>query len=382
MSRKTPPSPAGTPGIDGNQWAILKDLLPFLWPEGRTDLKARVVIAMVALVVSKVITVATPYSFKYATDALTSGGSAAAIAVSVPLFLVLAYGVGRIMMVVLAQFRDAIFAKVGQRAVRELSIRTFRHLHALSLKFHLERRTGGLSRIVSRGTAGIDTVLRFSLFNTFPTVLEIALVAGVLTWSFGWPYAAVVLATVVFYIWFTYAATEWRIAIRRAMNEADTDANTKAIDSLLNFETVKYFGNEDHETARYDVSMAKYEKAAVKTWVSLAVLNSGQAFVFAIGLTIVMAMSALAIARGQATRGRLRADQRPDGAALYAAQFHRLVLPRDQAGTDRRRADVQSAEGERRNRRPPRRPPARSRQGGSGLRGGEFRLRQGAPDHP
>ena len=303
MSRNTPPSPTGIASSDGNQWAILKDLLPFLWPEGRTDLKARVVIAMTALVVSKLITVATPYAFKYATDALTSGGSAAAIAVSVPLFLVLAYGVGRIMMVVLAQFRDAIFAKVGQRAVRELSIRTFHHLHTLSLKFHLERRTGGLSRIVSRGTAGIDTVLRFSLFNTFPTVLEIALVAGVLTWSFGWPYAAVVLATVVFYIWFTYAATEWRIAIRRAMNEADNDANTKAIDSLLNFETVKYFGNEDHETARYDVSMAKYEKASVKTWVSLAVLNSGQAFVFAIGLTIVMAMSAVAIARGSATVG-------------------------------------------------------------------------------
>ena len=303
MSRKTPPGVAVAPGSDGNQWAILKDLLPFLWPKGRPDLKARVAIAMVALVVSKLITVATPYSFKYATDALTAGGNAAAIALSVALFMVLAYGMGRIMMVALAQFRDAIFAKVGQRAVRELSIRTFRHLHTLSLKFHLERRTGGLSRIVSRGTAGIDTVLRFSLFNTFPTILEIGLVAGVLTWSFGWIYAAVILATVVVYIGYTYAATEWRIAIRRAMNDADNDANTKAIDSLLNFETVKYFGNEDHEAARYDVSMEKYEKAAVKTWISLAVLNAGQAFIYAIGLTIVMAMSALAISRGQATVG-------------------------------------------------------------------------------
>jgi ATP-binding cassette, subfamily B, heavy metal transporter len=303
MSRNTPPGSAVAAAGDGNQWAILKHLLPFLWPEGRPDLKARVVIAMVALVVSKIVTVATPYAFKYATDALTAGGSVAAIAVSVPLFMVLAYGVGRIMMVALAQFRDAIFAKVGQRAVRVLSIRTFRHLHTLSLKFHLERRTGGLSRIVSRGTAGIDTVLRFSLFNTFPTVLEIGLVAGVLAWSFGWTYAAVILATVVFYIWYTYVATEWRINIRRAMNEADNDANTKAIDSLLNFETVKYFGNEDHETARYDVSMAKYEKAAVKTWISLAVLNAGQAFVYAIGLTIVMVMSAMAIAHGEATVG-------------------------------------------------------------------------------
>ena len=303
MSRKLPTSPAILVSGDGNQWRTLKSLLPYLWPEGRMDLKIRVILAMTALIASKIITVLTPYSFKYATDALTASGNTAAIAFSVPLFLVLAYGVGRIMMVVLAQIRDAIFAKVGQRAVRELSIRTFRHLHALSLKFHLERRTGGLSRIISRGTAGVDTVLRFSLFNTFPTALEIALVAGVLAWSFGWIYAAVILGTVVFYLWFTYAATEWRINIRRNMNEADTDANTKAIDSLLNFETVKYFGNEEHEAARFDTSMLKYEKAAVKTWESLAVLNSGQTIIFAIGLTIVMAMSAFAITQKQATIG-------------------------------------------------------------------------------
>ena len=303
MSRKLPTSPANLASGDGDQWQTLKSLLPYLWPEGRMDLKVRVVLAMIALVVSKIITVLTPYSFKYATDALTASGNPAAIAFSVPFFFVLAYGVGRISMVVLAQIRDAIFAKVGQRAVRELSIRTFRHLHALSLKFHLERRTGGLSRIISRGTAGVDTVLRFSLFNTFPTALEIALVAGVLAWSFGWIYAAVILGTVVFYLWFTYAATEWRINIRRDMNEADTDANTKAIDSLLNFETVKYFGNEEHEAARFDVSMLQYEKAAVKTWVSLAVLNAGQTVIFAIGLTIVMAMSAFAITKGQATIG-------------------------------------------------------------------------------
>jgi ABC-type transport system involved in Fe-S cluster assembly fused permease/ATPase subunit len=297
MNRKLPTSPAKFVSGDGDQWQTLKSLLPYLWPEGRMDLKVRVVLAMIALVVSKVITVLTPYSFKYATDALTASGNAAAIAFSVPFFFVQAYGVGRISMVVLAQIRDAIFAKVGQRAVRELSIRTFRHLHALSLKFHLERRTGGLSRIISRGTLGVDTVLRFSLFNTFPTALEIALVAGALTWSFGWIYAAVILGTVVLYLWFTYAATEWR------MNEADTDANTKAIDSLLNFETVKYFGNEEHEAARFDVSMIQYEKAAVKTWVSLAVLNAGQTVIFAAGLTVVMAMSAYAITKGQATIG-------------------------------------------------------------------------------
>ena len=303
MSRKTKASSAAPLSVDGDQLQILKDLLPYIWPEGRADLKVRVVVAMLALILSKVVTVATPYAFKYATDGLTASGSAAAVALTVPLFMVLAYGFGRIMMVALAQFRDAIFAKVSQRAVKELAVRTFRHLHALSLKFHLERRTGGLSRIVSRGTMGIDTVLRFSLFNTFPTVLEIALVAGVLTWSFGWLYAVAVLLTVVLYIWFTYAATEWRINIRRTMNEADTDANAKAVDSLLNFETVKYFGNEEHETGRFGRSMETYEKAAVKTWVSLAYLNAGQALIFSLGLTAVMLMSALAITRGQASVG-------------------------------------------------------------------------------
>ena len=278
-------------------------MLPYLWPEGRADLKARVVFALVALVLSKIVTVASPYAFKYATDALSADASAVTVAASAVLFLVAAYGVGRIMMVVLAQLRDAVFAKVSQRAVRELAVRTFRHLHALSLKFHLERRTGGLSRIMSRGINGIDTVLRFALFNTFPTVLEIFMVAGVLAWSFGWIYAAVVLVTVLAYVVFTYIATEWRIAIRRAMNEADNDAGTKAIDSLLNFETVKYFGNEEHEAARYGKSMEKYEHAAIKTWVSLAVLNSGQAVIYSIGLTVVMVMSAMAVAAGHGSVG-------------------------------------------------------------------------------
>jgi ATP-binding cassette, subfamily B, heavy metal transporter len=303
MARKTPATAANFASGDGDQWETLKSLLPYLWPKGRTDLKVRVVISMLALVVAKIITVWTPYTFKYATDALTGSGNPAAIAFSVPFFLIVSYGIGRIMMVALAQIRDAVFAKVGQRAVRELAIKTFRHLHALSLKFHLERRTGGLSRVISRGTAGVDTVLRFSLFNTFPTALEIALVAGVLAYSFNWFYAVVVLVTVVVYLAYTYLATEWRINIRRNMNNADNDANTKAIDSLLNFETVKYFGNEEHEASRFDASMSLYEVAAVKTWVSLAVLNAGQTFVFAIGLTIVMALSAYDITQGQATIG-------------------------------------------------------------------------------
>ena len=304
MSRRTPPNSSDKMlAVDGDQWSILRDMLPYLWPAGHPGLKARVVFALVALILSKVITVATPYAFKYATDALTGKADPATIAATVVVFFVLAYGVGRIMMVVLAQIRDAVFARVSQRAVKELAVRTFRHLHALSLKFHLERRTGGLSRIVSRGTMGIDTVLRFSLFNTFPTVLEIAFVAGILAWTYGWLYSVVILGTVLAYVWFTYAATEWRINIRRDMNAADTEANTKAVDSLLNFETVKYFGNEEHEVKRYARSMESYEKAAVKTWVSLSVLNSGQAVIYSVGLTLVMVMSALSVRAGTATVG-------------------------------------------------------------------------------
>jgi ATP-binding cassette, subfamily B, heavy metal transporter len=288
---------------EAGQWETLKGLLPYLWPEGRFDLKARVVIAMLLLVLSKVVTVFTPYAFKWATDALTTLDQPAIAGVAAAVFMVLAYGVGRVMMVVFAQMRDAIFSKVGQRAVRQMSSRTFRHLHDLSLKYHLTRRTGGLSRIISRGINGVDSVLRFALFNTIPTGLEIVFVCGLLAWSFGWAYAATVALTVVAYVWFTYLATEWRINIRRVMNESDQDASTKAIDSLLNFETVKYFGNEEHETRRYDASMAIYEKAAVKTWTSLAFLNAGQTLIFTVGLTVVMALSALAVANKTATLG-------------------------------------------------------------------------------
>ncbi len=286
-----------------SQWETLKGLLPLLWPKGRTDLKIRVVLALALLVVSKIVTVLTPYAFKAATDLLTAKGGVELALLSIPFFMVLSYGMGRIFMVVFAQMRDAVFAKVGQRAVRELSYSTFRHLHALSLKFHLERRTGGLSRIISRGINGVDSVLRFSLFNTFPTALEIAMVCGVLAYSFGWLYVLVIAITVIAYLWFTYWATERRIGIRRTMNEADNDAGTKAIDSLLNFETVKYFGNEIHEAKRYDSSMGIYEKAAVRTWVSLAVLNAGQAAIYSVGLTIVMAMAGWAILKGTSTIG-------------------------------------------------------------------------------
>jgi ATP-binding cassette, subfamily B, heavy metal transporter len=299
--KKIPPMPSQPKDV--GQWETLKGLLPYLWPAGRMDLKIRVVIAIVLLVSSKFVTVLTPYAFKAATDALAARNSAELALLALPLFMVLAYGLGRIMMVVFAQLRDAIFAKVGQRTVRELSYATFRHLHQLSLSFHLGRRTGGLSRIISRGINGVDSVLRFALFNTIPTALEIGLVCGVIALSFGHLYVWVVVATIVAYVGFTYWATERRINIRRDMNDADNDAGTKAIDSLLNFETVKYFGNEKHEADRYDGAMARYEIAAVKTWVSLAMLNAGQAVIYSIGLTIVMAMAAREVLNGTLTLG-------------------------------------------------------------------------------
>ncbi|MGE4251979.1 MAG: ABC transporter ATP-binding protein/permease [Parvibaculaceae bacterium] len=302
MTRKANSHRAALGRGDGSLWLTLKDIMPLLWPEGRADLKIRVVVAIMALVLAKVITVLTPFAYKYAVDALTLKNSVPALVV-VPIFMILAYGVGRVMMVAFAQLRDAIFAKVGQRAVRELAMRTFRHLHALSLKFHLERRTGGLSRIISRGTNGIDTILRYSLFNTLPTVLELVFICAILARSYGWLYSLVVALTVLAYVAFTYLATEWRINIRRAANDADTDASTKAIDSLLNFETVKYFGNEEHEARRYDRSMERYEQASIKTWISLAVLNAGQALVFAVGLTVAMLMSGYAVHAGTMTLG-------------------------------------------------------------------------------
>ena len=288
-----------------NQWETLKGLLPYLWAKDRPDLKARVVIAMVLLVFAKVVTIATPYFFKYAADGLAAAKGQQVALLSVPFFMVLAYGLGRVFSVLFGQLRDAIFAKVGQRAARQLSTQTFEHLHHLSLKFHLERKTGALSRMISRGLNGVDSVLRFALFNTIPTALEIVFLCGAIGYSLGWPYALVIVGTIVAYISFSYWATEARIGIRRAMNEADNDAGTKAIDSLLNFETVKYFGNEKHEAMRYDGAMARYEKAAVKTWVSLAGLNAGQAVIFSVGLTTVMVMSAIALLNGQGTIGDL-----------------------------------------------------------------------------
>ncbi|MDP2125396.1 MAG: ABC transporter ATP-binding protein/permease [Parvibaculum sp.] len=290
------------PLVPRGHWWTLASVLPRLWPAGRPDLHTRVVVAMVALIGAKAVTVYVPFLYKEAVDRL-SPETAAAAAVIVPVALIVAYGVGRILMVALAQLRDAVFAKVGQNAVRELAVETFRHLHALSLRFHLERRTGGLSRVIERGTKGIDFLLRFSLFNIVPTIIELILVCIILAYAFDVWYAVVTAVTVIVYMIFTFAVTEWRTRFRRQMNDLDTEANTKAVDSLLNYETVKYFGNEDHEARRFDRSMAGYEHAAVKTTTSLSLLNTGQTLIFTAGLAALMLMAAQGVATGILTVG-------------------------------------------------------------------------------
>ena len=224
-------------------------------------------------------------------------------ALFVPIMLIVAYGVGRILMNVFNNLRDALFAKVGQHAVRQLAYKSFVHMHELSLRYHLQRRTGGLSRVIERGVTGIETIVRFTILNTIPTFLEFLFAAAVIAWQFDWTYLLVIAVTVVLYVWFTVKVSDWRIKIRRTMNESDQDAHSKAIDSLLNFETVKYFGNEKMEAARYDRAMARYEQAAIRIWTSIAWLNIGQAVIFTIGMTIVMAMSGAAVLRGEQTIG-------------------------------------------------------------------------------
>lgn len=266
----------------------------------------RVLWATLFLVVAKLVLVVVPYFFKYATDALNGKPGAPEffpVWLLTPVMLVLAYNVARVTQWGFNQLRDALFARVGQYAVRQLAFRTFKHMHKLSLRFHLERRTGGLSRIIERGTKGIEIIVRFTILNTAPTILEFALTAAIFAYAYGWSYVAVIAAVVWLYSWFTVRASDWRINIRKEMNESDNEANTKAIDSLLNFETVKYFGNEEMEARRFDNSMERYEASATKTWTSLGWLNFGQGLIFGIGMTIVMVMSALEVQAGNQTIG-------------------------------------------------------------------------------
>src|SRR5881227_2927531 len=262
----------------------LAHLWPYIWPGDRADLKMRVVWSFVLLLVAKLATLAVPFTFKWATDALTGANTApvqssnwALWLIASPLIMTVSYGAVRVLMAVLTQWRDGIFAKVAMHAVRKLAYRTFVHMHELSLRFHLERKTGGLTRVLERGLAGIEVIVRMVILQLVPTIVEVTLIMGVLLWQFDWRYVLAMTITVVVYMYYTYIATEWRIEIRRRMNDSDTEANTKAIDSLLNYETVKYFGAEEREAARYDRSMARYEDASIKTYTSLALLNAGQA---------------------------------------------------------------------------------------------------------
>ncbi|NBQ27049.1 MAG: ABC transporter ATP-binding protein/permease [Rhodobacteraceae bacterium] len=297
---KTPPS-LDAKAERRSSWSIIARVIPYLWPEDKAWVKYRVVIAMAALLLSKLIGTYTPFLYRDAVDTLSANGVSDLVLGAVG--LTVAYGVARIMSNGLQQLRDAVFAKVGQRALRMLALETFNHIHRLSMRYHITRKTGGLSRIIERGVKGVDFLLRFMLFSVGPLILELLLVAGILFFWFDWTYLAVIVVTIALYVWFTFAVTEWRVKLRRQMNDQDTDANQKAIDSLLNFETVKYFGAEDREAERYDTAMRGYEHAALMTNYSLAFLNFGQAVIISIGLILVMVMAAMGVERGDFTVG-------------------------------------------------------------------------------
>ncbi len=317
------PVTGGDAPLRSKRLQTLKSFAPYLWPVGRRDLRIRVVLALAFLLVSKIITVYVPFLYGDITNGLATGSPANIALVTVSV-LIVAYGVGRILMVGTGQIRDAVFAPVSQNAVRALALQTFRHLHALSLRFHLERRTGGLSRVIERGTKAIDLLLRFSLFSIIPTILELAFVIGIFAFAFNLWFAVVLIVTIAAYIAFTFSITEWRTRFHREMNALDTDANSKAIDSLLNFETVKYFGNENFEAKRFDGSMKRYESAAIKTMTSLSTLNAGQTAIMSVGLTILMLMSARGIAAGTMSIG---------GFAMLFAYFMQLSIPLNLLGT-------------------------------------------------
>ena len=306
-----PPAPsADTPFAQATLAGTLAHLWPYIWPGDRFDLKMRVVWSVVLLLAAKLATLAVPFTFKWATDALTGADTAPVQAsnwtfwvIASPLLMTLSYGALRVLMAVLTQWRDGIFARVAMHAVRKLAYLTFVHMHELSLRFHLERKTGGLTRVLERGRNGIETIVRMVIVQLIPTVVELSLLIAVLLWKFDWRYVIATLITVVVYMGYTYVATEWRIGIRRKMNDSDTEANNKAIDSLLNYETVKYFNAEEREASRYDRSMERYEEASVKAYTSLAVLNAGQAVIFTAGLTATMVMSAIGVRSGHNTVG-------------------------------------------------------------------------------
>src|SRR5712691_2026552 len=281
-------------------WAVLGILARHLWPKGETGLRTRVVVALALLVLAKLVNVYVPILYKQTVDAL---GTTAAQAVAVPIVLILAYGAARVLAQAVGEIRDAIFSPVSQRAIRNLALEVFGHLHALSLRFHLERQTGGLSRVIERGTTGIEFLIRFTTFNILPTLLEITLVGAILWSLYDWRFSAVTLFAIAGYVLFSVTLSEWRIKFVRRMNEADTEANAKAIDSLLNYETVKYFGNEAHEARRFDVGRRRYETAAIRSSRTLSLLNIGQGVIISAGLAAVMIMAGSGVVAHTMTLG-------------------------------------------------------------------------------
>jgi ATP-binding cassette, subfamily B, heavy metal transporter len=305
---------------DKSTWSDFATLAGHLWPQGAWELRLRVIASLGLLSLAKLANIYVPLFFKDLVDALSRPQALLAV----PFVLLLAYGGARILAKVFDESCEGLFAKVAQRAARHVALDTFRHLHRLSLKFHLERQTGGLSRIVERGAKGIEYLLFFVLFEAAPTVIEIALVSGILWWLYDWSFALVTVATIVAYVWFTLGLTEWRINFRRQMNENDQAAATKAVDSLLNFETVKYFNNEAHEAARYDVALRAYEIAAIRSRTSLALLNVGQSVIIAIGVCLIMGLAARGVLAGRMTVGDF---------VLVNAYLVQLYLPLNFLGT-------------------------------------------------
>jgi ATP-binding cassette subfamily B protein len=295
---------------DPGQFRALEGLLPYVWPSDRPDLQRTVLLSFALMLAAKLVTVLMPFTFKWATDALVavSGGQVSSRAmlpwlIGAPVLATLVYALTRIAMTVLMQVREGLFARVAMHAVRKLALNTFEHMHRLSLRFHLERKTGGLTRVLERGREGIENITRVTLMTFIPTIFEFGFVLIVCALYFDWRFVITITAMIVLYLAFTVRATDWRISIRRSMNESDTEANTKAVDSLLNYETVKYFGAEEREAKRYDKSMAAYERDSIKTYISLAVLNTGQAVIFTIALGLCMVMAALDVMAGRNTVG-------------------------------------------------------------------------------
>ena len=285
---------------------MLNDLLPYIWPKSRNDIKSRIIIALIILILAKILTVLVPYTYKWATDAIVGDNTAPNIIPIVfltPVMLIIAFGVGRILMVAFNQLRDALFVKVGQTAVRNLGKKSFHHLHSLSLSFHLNRRTGALNRITDRGVKGIESIIRLLILNTFPTLIEFVFVGFILLYEFDWRFLIVVFLTVISYTFFTVYYSSLRKIYRIQMNSSDEDANTKSLDALINYETVKHFNNEQIEEERFDEAMSGYEKASSKVLTSLAFLNFGQTAIFTIGLTICMLMSGIEVSKGNQTIG-------------------------------------------------------------------------------